>query len=147
MAPVEPPEAFIEQLAGELDDAYQRTRDGLTPQHAIHDLAGRGELPVERLDALPEPASLTALRTRVDSIPPIIPFHKTVMPRRAATTAHRTKPNPRSVGQSSTHLVATASRCSLHARRAHVAGVWLAFGLATNSRAFRHQCCQLVANY
>ena len=64
------PDAFIEQLAGELDDAYQRTRDGLTPQHAIHDLAARGELPVERLDALPEPASLTALRARVDSLMP-----------------------------------------------------------------------------
>src|SRR5438270_10934784 len=40
------------------------------PQHAIHDLAARGELPVERLDALPEPASLTALRARVDSLMP-----------------------------------------------------------------------------
>jgi TnpA family transposase len=67
--PIEP-DAFIEQLAGDLDDAYQRTRDGLTPQHAIHDLAARGELPVERLDALPEPASLTALRARVDSLMP-----------------------------------------------------------------------------
>ncbi len=64
------PEAFIEQLAGELDDAYQRTRDGLTPQHAIHDLATRGELPVERLDALPEPISLTALRQRINSLMP-----------------------------------------------------------------------------
>src|SRR5450759_1910559 len=31
------PDAFIEQLAGDLDDAYQRTRNALTPQHAIHD--------------------------------------------------------------------------------------------------------------
>jgi hypothetical protein len=64
------PDAFTEQLAGDLDDAYQRTREGLTPEHAIHDLAARGELPVERLDALPEPASLTALRARVDSLMP-----------------------------------------------------------------------------
>jgi TnpA family transposase len=64
------PEAFIEQLAGDLDDAYQRTRTALTPEHAIHDLAARGELPVERLDALPEPASLSALRARVDSLMP-----------------------------------------------------------------------------
>ena len=67
--PVEP-DPFIEQLAGELDDAYQRTRDALTLQHAIHDLAACGELPVERLDALPEPVSLTALRARVDSLMP-----------------------------------------------------------------------------
>ena len=64
------PEVFIAQLADDLDDAYQRTRETLTPQHAIHDLAARGELPVERLDALPEPASLTALRARVDSLMP-----------------------------------------------------------------------------
>ena len=44
-------DAFIEQLAEDLDDAYQRTRDGLTADHAIHALAARGELPVDRLDA------------------------------------------------------------------------------------------------
>jgi TnpA family transposase len=64
------PDAFIEQLASDLDDAYQRTRDALTPEHAIHDLAARGKLPVERLDALPQPASLTALRQRVDALMP-----------------------------------------------------------------------------
>ncbi|MCA1681158.1 MAG: DUF4158 domain-containing protein, partial [Actinobacteria bacterium] len=45
------PDAFIEQLAADVDDAYQRTRQALSPEHAIHDLAARGELPVERLDA------------------------------------------------------------------------------------------------
>ncbi len=50
--------------------AYQRTRQALTPEHAIHDLAARGELPVERLDALPEPPSLTELRGRVDALMP-----------------------------------------------------------------------------
>jgi hypothetical protein len=64
------PDAFIEQLAADADDAYQRTREELTPEHAIHDLAARGELPVERLDALPEPPSLIELRGRVDALMP-----------------------------------------------------------------------------
>jgi hypothetical protein len=38
-------DTFIEQLAEDLDDAYQRTREGLTAEHAIHALAARGELP------------------------------------------------------------------------------------------------------
>lgn len=63
-------DAFIEQLADDLDDAYQRTREGLTAEHASHALAARGELPVDRLDALPEPASLTTLRARVDALMP-----------------------------------------------------------------------------
>jgi hypothetical protein len=63
-------DAFIEQLAEDLDDAYQRTREGLTADHAIHALAERGELPVDRLDALPEPSSLTTLRARVDALIP-----------------------------------------------------------------------------
>jgi hypothetical protein len=63
-------DAFIEQLAEDLDDAYQRSREGLTEEHAIHALAARGELPVDRLDALPEPASLTTLRASVDSLMP-----------------------------------------------------------------------------
>ncbi len=63
-------DAFIEQLAEDLDDAYQRTREGLTADHAIHALAMRGELPVDRLDALREPASLTTLRARVDALMP-----------------------------------------------------------------------------
>lgn len=33
---------FLQQLGGELDDAYQRTRDALTPEHPIHELAGGG---------------------------------------------------------------------------------------------------------
>jgi hypothetical protein len=37
-----PPQAgpFLERLGGELDDAYQRTVEGLTPEHPIHELAG-----------------------------------------------------------------------------------------------------------
>ena len=63
------PAPFLEQLAGELDDAYQRTREGLTPEHPIHELAA-GELRVEQLDALPEPATLVVLRERVDALMP-----------------------------------------------------------------------------
>jgi TnpA family transposase len=63
-------DAFIEQLAEDLDDAYRRTREGLTADHAIHALAASGELPVDRLDALPEPKSLTTLRARVDALIP-----------------------------------------------------------------------------
>ena len=63
-------DAFIEQLAEDLDDAYHRTREGLTADHAIHALAALGELPVDRLDALPESASLTTLRASVDALMP-----------------------------------------------------------------------------
>jgi len=63
------PGPFLKQLGGELDDAYQRTREGLTPEHPIHDLAA-GELRVEQLDALPEPATLTVLRERVNALMP-----------------------------------------------------------------------------
>jgi hypothetical protein len=63
------PAPFLQQLGGELDDAYQRTRDGLTPEHPIHELADGG-LRVEQLDALPEPATLTVLRERVDALLP-----------------------------------------------------------------------------
>jgi TnpA family transposase len=63
------PAPFLDQLGGELDDAYQRTREGPTPEHPIHDLAA-GELRVEQLDALPEPATLTVLRERVDALMP-----------------------------------------------------------------------------
>jgi hypothetical protein len=63
------PGPFLEQLGGELDDAYERTRDGLTAQHPIHELAGGG-LGVEQLDTLPEPATLTSLRGRVDALLP-----------------------------------------------------------------------------
>jgi hypothetical protein len=48
------PNRFLEQLGGELDEAYQRTREGLTPEHPIHEFAGGG-LRVEQLDALPSP--------------------------------------------------------------------------------------------
>jgi len=67
--PIEP-DAFIDQLAEDLDDAYERTREGLTDEHAIHALAARGELPVDRLDALPEPPSLMTLRANVDALMP-----------------------------------------------------------------------------
>jgi hypothetical protein len=60
---------FAAISSGELDDAYQRTREGLTPEHPIHELAGGG-LRVEQLDALPEPATLTTLRERVDALLP-----------------------------------------------------------------------------
>lgn len=63
------PGPFLHQLGGELDDAYRRTREGLTPEHPIHELAGGG-LRVEQLDALPEPATLTTLRERVDALLP-----------------------------------------------------------------------------
>ena len=63
------PTPFVEQLGGELDDAYQRTIEGITPEHPIHDLAA-GRLRVEQLDALPEPASLNTLRERVDALMP-----------------------------------------------------------------------------
>jgi len=63
------PGPFLEQLGGELDDAYQRTVEGLTPQHPIHELAA-GELRVAQLDALPEPATLVVLRERVDALMP-----------------------------------------------------------------------------
>jgi Tn3 transposase DDE domain len=63
-------DALIEQLAEDLDDAYHRTREGLTADHAIHALAARGELPVDRLDVLPESASLTTLRASVDALMP-----------------------------------------------------------------------------
>ena len=65
------PHAFLQQQpGGELDDAYGRTGDGLTPQHPIHELA-RGGLRVEQLDALPEPATLVTLRERVDALCPL----------------------------------------------------------------------------
>jgi hypothetical protein len=48
------PNRLLEQLGGELDEAYQRTREGLTPEHPIHEFAGGG-LRVEQLDALPSP--------------------------------------------------------------------------------------------
>ena len=63
------PGPFLQQLGGELDDAYRRTREGLTPEHPIHEFAAGG-LRVERLDALPEPATLTTLRERVDALLP-----------------------------------------------------------------------------
>jgi len=61
----ETPEPFLKRLAAELDAAYRRTLEGLHADHAIHELAA-GRLPVEQLDALPEPESLLALRDQVD---------------------------------------------------------------------------------
>ncbi len=63
------PGPFLQQLGSDLDDAYQRTIEGLTPEHPVHDLAA-GELHVGQLDALPEPASLSVLRERVDALMP-----------------------------------------------------------------------------
>jgi hypothetical protein len=40
-----------------------------TPEHPIHELAA-GQLRVEQLDALPEPASLVGLREHVDALLP-----------------------------------------------------------------------------
>lgn len=60
---------FLKQLGGELDDAYQRTREGLTPEHPIHELAAGG-LRVEQLDALGEPPTLATLREGVDALLP-----------------------------------------------------------------------------
>ncbi len=66
-----PPEPgpFLEQLGSDLDDAYHRTIEGLTPEHPVHDLVA-GELRVEQLDALPEPTPLSVLRERVDALMP-----------------------------------------------------------------------------
>lgn len=58
------PGPFIEDLGAELDGAYRRTLDSLDREYPIHGLAA-GRLPVEQLDALPEPASLIALRAQV----------------------------------------------------------------------------------
>jgi len=60
------PGPFLQQLGAELDDAYQRTRDGLSPEHQL----AAGSLRVEQLDALPEPASLSGLRERVNTLLP-----------------------------------------------------------------------------
>jgi hypothetical protein len=72
------PAPFLEQLGGELDDAYQRTREGLTPEHPIHELAA-GELRVEQLDAPPEPAPPVVLRERVDALMPAADLPKLVL--------------------------------------------------------------------
>jgi TnpA family transposase len=60
---------FLAQLGTGLDGAYERTVDAITPEHPIHDLTGKG-LRVDRLEALNEPASLTALREQVDALMP-----------------------------------------------------------------------------
>jgi hypothetical protein len=57
------PGPFLQQLGGELDEAYQRTRDGLTPEHPIHELAGGG-LRVEC-----GPATPAALASWIDQGP------------------------------------------------------------------------------
>jgi len=61
----ETPEPFLKRFGAELDAAYRRTLEGLHAEHPIHELA-TGRLPVEQLDALPEPPSLLAVRDQVD---------------------------------------------------------------------------------
>ncbi len=96
------PGTFLEQLGGDVDDAHQRTRDGLTSEHPIHQLAG-GRRRVEQLDALPEPATLTSLREGVDALLPAADLPDLVLEIAAKTgssTRSRTtrRPAPSSKG-------------------------------------------------
>ena len=63
------PKEFVEILATELDDAYQRTLGGLRREHPIFEVAD-GRIDLEKLDALDEPVSLKALRARIDAMLP-----------------------------------------------------------------------------
>jgi TnpA family transposase len=60
---------FVEQLAGELDDAYARTPEGLRRDHPVFAVA-EGRLDLNKLDALPEPESLRSLRARQHAMLP-----------------------------------------------------------------------------
>ena len=66
--PADPGE-FVQQLATDLDLAYDRTLEGLDAEHPVFELAA-GRLHLDALDALPEPPSLIALRDRVDALLP-----------------------------------------------------------------------------
>ena len=66
--PADPGE-FVQQLATDLDLAYDRTLEGLDAEHPVLELAA-GRLHLDALDALPEPPSLIALRDRVDALLP-----------------------------------------------------------------------------
>ena len=63
------PKEFVAILGTELDAAYQRTLDGLRRDHPIFQVAD-GRVDLEKLDALDEPASLKALRARIDAMLP-----------------------------------------------------------------------------
>ena len=65
----ETPHAFVATLQGELDAAYARTLEGLRGEHPIFQVA-QGAIDVKKLDALEEPASLKALRGRVEAMLP-----------------------------------------------------------------------------
>ena len=63
------PDAFVSMLSDELDAAYSRTLDGLRRDHPIFEVA-QNRIDLEKLDALDEPASLKALRARIDAMLP-----------------------------------------------------------------------------
>jgi hypothetical protein len=63
------PKEFAAILDTELDAAYKRTLDGLRRDHPIFEVA-EGRIDLEKLDALDEPASLRALRARIDAMLP-----------------------------------------------------------------------------
>jgi hypothetical protein len=65
----ETPQAFVVTLQEELDAAYARTLEGLRGEHPIFQVA-HGAIDLRKLDALDEPASLKALRGRVEAMLP-----------------------------------------------------------------------------
>jgi Tn3 transposase DDE domain len=62
-------EQFIAQLAGELDSAYARTRDGLRRDDPVFAIA-EGRIDLGKLDALEEPDSLRWLRLQQHAMVP-----------------------------------------------------------------------------
>jgi len=135
------PDVFIEQLAGELDDAYQRTREGLTPDHAIHALPARGELPVDRLDALPEPASLTALRAGVDALMPPADLPDLVLEIAAKTEFLHAFTNDHEPTRSCVTSRSACVRCSSRTPATSATGRWS----TTATRALRESRLRYVA--
>ena len=65
----ENPKEFVALLGAELDAAYARTLKGLRRDHPIFEVA-KGRVDLHKLDALEEPASLKALRARIDAMLP-----------------------------------------------------------------------------
>jgi hypothetical protein len=65
----ENPKEFVALLGSELDAAYSRTLEGLRRDHPIFEVA-KGRVDLHKLDALDEPASLRALRARIDAMLP-----------------------------------------------------------------------------